>query len=268
MPQQNGRLGVEQLGRADAEVGVNVGPHLAGPAWQVTQPTQAPPFSSSCLKASQGNLASASTFRVTFCGAWLRMAKWRMRPQSRHRLHCCLPSWQLCLCVLFSLGVKSRNRVPLLAGHLVSGPRGCSLGEAARRWRLGRGFVVVAASQIQHHAVLAEMGSPHMASRAPRLIMLWIQPAAQAQRCFCSWRARAPHPVPSPHPSRRAFAARLSAAPRQGERAGGSCEPGLQRSQVARPCARLNMVFGISAWSTSMSVSVDSNLLNTKATLE
>ena len=31
MPQPNGCLGVEQLGRADAEVGVNVGPHLAGP---------------------------------------------------------------------------------------------------------------------------------------------------------------------------------------------------------------------------------------------
>ena len=30
MPQQNGRLGVEQLGRADAEVGVNAGPHFCG----------------------------------------------------------------------------------------------------------------------------------------------------------------------------------------------------------------------------------------------
>ena len=30
-PQQNGCLGVEQLGRADAEVGVNVGPRLVGP---------------------------------------------------------------------------------------------------------------------------------------------------------------------------------------------------------------------------------------------
>ena len=30
VPQQNGCLGVEQLGRADAEVGVNVGPHFCG----------------------------------------------------------------------------------------------------------------------------------------------------------------------------------------------------------------------------------------------
>ena len=43
MPQQNGCLGVEQLGRADAEVGVNVGPHCVGPAWQATQQAQAPP---------------------------------------------------------------------------------------------------------------------------------------------------------------------------------------------------------------------------------
>ena len=195
VPQQNGRRGVEQLGRADAEVGVNVGPHLVGPAWQATQPTQAPPFSSSCLKASHGNLASTSAFRV--CGAWLFMADWRMRPQHRHRLHFCLPSWQLCLCVLFSLGVKSLS-CPTLAGHLVSGPRGCSLGEAARRWRLGRGFVVVAASQIHHNA---EMDSPQMAARLPHLIILWIQPAAQAPRCFCSCCASAPHPAPNPLPA-------------------------------------------------------------------
>ena len=31
MPQQNGCLGVQQLGRSDAEVGVNVGPRLVGP---------------------------------------------------------------------------------------------------------------------------------------------------------------------------------------------------------------------------------------------
>ena len=31
MPRQSGCLGVEQLGRADAEVGVKAGPHLVGP---------------------------------------------------------------------------------------------------------------------------------------------------------------------------------------------------------------------------------------------
>ena len=87
-----------------------------GAAWQATQPAQAPPFSSSLLKASQGNLASASTFRV--CGAWLFMADWRMRSQYRHGLRLCLPSWQLCLCVLFSLGVASLARAPLLRDTL------------------------------------------------------------------------------------------------------------------------------------------------------
>ena len=83
MPQQNGRLGVEQLGRADAEVGVNVGPHLVGPLLGIGVASHA--VATFLVVMFE---ASTSTFRVTFCGTWLLMANWRccpsMRSQYRH----------------------------------------------------------------------------------------------------------------------------------------------------------------------------------------
>ena len=86
MPQQNGCLGVEQLGRADAEVGVNVGPRRVVALLSIGVASHAAnPIATLLVVMLE---ASASTFRVTFCGTWLLMANWpccpSMRPQYRH----------------------------------------------------------------------------------------------------------------------------------------------------------------------------------------
>ena len=83
VPQQNGCLGVQQLVRADAEVGVNVGSRRVGPLLSIGVASHTiATFLVVMLEAS------TSTFRVTFCGAWLLMANWRccpsMRSQYRH----------------------------------------------------------------------------------------------------------------------------------------------------------------------------------------
>ena len=137
-----------------------------------------------------------------------------MRSQYRHRLHCCLPSWQRCVCVVFSLGVKSLNRAPLLRDTLcpVHGVAAWAKLRAAGVWGGASSWSLPARSNITPSLVACGSLQIAEARYAPHHFMAYSLGRASAALLLQPARKRAHgHPVPNPRGgppaafSRRAF---------------------------------------------------------------